>query len=192
MGSFSHGEDSKMKSFWTNFVVGAFVVLLLGLGVKSALGEKSEAAHEKPAAAALPPGGLEQLAAKLNDKEKSLQDKELRLADWESRLKIQEERIKSRVEELRVLTDAQKKHAEEMAKRRKDIEDRMLVTFESMNPKKSAEVLSVMEEDLAVEILLTMKAKKVAAVMDKMDSSKAMSLQTKIAERRPASEKAAK
>ncbi|MEO5667256.1 MAG: hypothetical protein ABIR96_04280 [Bdellovibrionota bacterium] len=173
-----------MKSLWTYFVTGAFTVLLLVIGVRSALGENPQV----PPAATAPvaKGSVDDLASNLNDKEKSLQEKELRLADWESRLKIQEDRIKSRVEELRILTDMQKKSAEEMAIRRKDIEERMIKTYETMNPKKTAEVLSVMEDGLAVEVLMAMKPKKVAAILDKMDSSKAMMLSTKIAERRPA------
>jgi flagellar motility protein MotE (MotC chaperone) len=179
-----------MKSFWTYFVTGAFVVLLLGVGVRSALGEKSESAsvpHTAAPSATATKGGVEDLARILNEKEKALQDKELRLADLESRLKTQEDRIKSRVEELRILTEMQKKNSEELSVRRQEIEGRMIKTFETMNPKKAAEVLSVMDDALAVEVLMAMKSKKVATIMDKMDSNKAMLLQTKIAERKPAS-----
>jgi flagellar motility protein MotE (MotC chaperone) len=179
-----------MKSFWTYFVTGAFVVLLLGVGVRSALGEKSETAQAADAQATASPNNkvvVEDLARSLNEKEKALQDKELRLADLESRLRTQEDRIKSRVEELRILTDMQKKNSEELSARRQDIEARMIKTFETMNPKKAAEVLSVMDDALAVDVLMAMKSKKVATIMDKMDSNKAMLLQTKIAERKPAS-----
>jgi flagellar motility protein MotE (MotC chaperone) len=187
MGPLSHDEGEQMKSFWTYFVTGAFVVLLLGVGVRSALGEKSEPAPATLQAAPSAKGGVEDLARSLNEKEKALQDKELRLADWESRLKTQEDRIKSRVEELRILTDMQNKNSQELSVRRQEIEGRMIKTFETMNPKKAAEVLSVMDDALAVEVLMAMKSKKVATIMDKMDSNKAMLLQTKIAERKPAS-----
>ena len=55
-----------------------------------------------------------------------------------------------------------------------------------MSPKKASGVLMVMNDSLAVELLMAMKEKKVAQVLDVMDPNRAMALSSLVAKRRPA------
>lgn len=173
-----------MKSFWPYFVMGAFIVFLVGIGVNVASGQKTDDVPEESSEAK--PVNVDELAVELQDKEKSIIERERVLKDWEDRLNVQEARIKSRIEELKTLSDENKKLSEEMQKRQETVEKNLVKTFETMNPKKAAEVLTVMETPLAVELLMAMKSKIVATILDKMDANKAMILSSEIAQRNPA------
>jgi len=182
-----------MKSFWSYFVMGAFLILVMGVGISMASDEKSENApgtsNEEVAAQIEGSVDIEALAIELKNREAKLLEQANLLRDWEDRLKVQETRIKSRIEELKLLTDRKTKVSEDLQKRQEVVEANLVKTYETMNPRKAAEILSVMEQPLAVELLMAMKAKKVASILDKMDSNKAMILSSEIAERKPAEAK---
>jgi flagellar motility protein MotE (MotC chaperone) len=170
-----------MKTFWTFFICGAFlVVLVMGTGI--AQGEKSGGGG-----AETPQVSLEGVAQELQEKTLRLSQQEQVLKDWEERLKVQEERLKTRIAELQKIEAAKQKLSAENKKRQEAVEQNLVKTYESMNPRRAADILSVMEESLAVELLMVMKARNVAQILDKMDPNKAMLLSTKIAERKPAS-----
>ena len=92
----------------------------------------------------------------------------------------------SRIQELEKIQgeveSAQGKNKEVNA----EIMKKMVKTYETMAPKKAAGVLSVMKDDLAVEVLLKMKEKKLASILDAMEPNRAMTLSSIMAKRRPA------
>ncbi len=181
-----------MKSLWSNFIIGAFFAILLGIAFnfmpENVNASDSAEATDKEKAEDYDTSKIEEVAMALKQKEKDLKETETRLKEWQERLVLQEESVKERVAEFKLLTEKNEAFRIEQEKRQKVVEERLKKTFETMKPKKAAEVLAVMEEDLAVELLLTLKAKNLASILDKMDSNKAMMLSSKLAElRKPAS-----
>lgn len=182
-----------MKSLWANFIVGAFLAVLVAIAF-NAMPERVNAAdgakhpEETLAQEETDSTKLEIVAKALQEKEAKLAATEIRLKEWEERLALQEESVKERVSEFKELTTKNEIYQKEQEKRRKLVEERLKKTFETMKPKKAAEVLTVMDEALAIELLLALKAKNLAAIFDKMDSNKAMLLSTRLAkQRKPAS-----
>jgi len=186
-------KEGRMKTLWSNFIVGAFLAVLVAIAF-NAMPEKVNAAEgvkqpeEAMAHEETDLTKLEAVAKALQEKEQNLAAMEVRLQEWEQRLALQEESVKERVAEFKTLTAKNDVYQKEQEKRRKIVEERLKKTFETMKPQKAAEVLTVMDDALAVELLLALKAKNVASIFDKMDSNKAMMLSTKLAkQRKPAS-----
>jgi flagellar motility protein MotE (MotC chaperone) len=180
-----------MKSFWTSFVVGIFLV-----GIFTVVFQHTQAQQKDPrvpmmkdselSGIRVPVPGNEEMMNAIELKEKALELKEKRLNQLEERLVLEEERIKVRVTELenlqKQIEDSRSKYAIEDKK----VLERMVKTFESMAPKKAATVLGTLEKELAVDVLMAMKEKKVASVLESMDPTRATELNTLIASRRPA------
>lgn len=122
----------------------------------------------------------------LVEKEKALAEQERKIKAKEAQMKLEEDRLQARLEELTKLYDevasVQNKNKEQGAA----VLARLVKTFESMQPKKASGIISVMEDKLAVELLLSMKEKKVAVVLEAMDPNRAMTLSSLVAQRRPA------
>jgi len=130
------------------------------------------------------PGAVEFDAA-LKSKEKELVDRELRVKEDEERLRVEEERLKIRVEELTSTQDQIGKIQAENKATSESISKRLIKTFESMSPKKAAAVVTPMTDDLAVELFLNMKEKRVATILEAMDPERASMISSLMASRRP-------
>jgi flagellar motility protein MotE (MotC chaperone) len=127
-----------------------------------------------------------ELEDKLKEREQQITEKEKQLAEVADRLKVEEQRLKLRIEELdRANAEAASSRAKNI-ERKDAITKRLLKTFEGMQPKKAAGVMSTLSEDLAVDLLLGMKEKKVSAILDTMEANQASALATALAARRPA------
>jgi flagellar motility protein MotE (MotC chaperone) len=180
-----------MKTTWTLFVGGFFFAALLSSFFVSSHAQEGDPRVSRvstPEISALHtdvPEGNE-VEASLARKKIELDDREKVLLELEEQLRVQEERVKARIEELQSLQAKQDAHTKANAEERKVVEERLVKTYETMAPKKAAEVIAVMDDKLAVELMMRMKPKSVAAVLDKMDSNRAMMLSAKIADRRPA------
>lgn len=122
----------------------------------------------------------------LKSKEQELADKERRLKELEERLSVEEARVNARIEEYQKLQDSLEGERSENKKRSEAVLAKLVKTFENMQPKKASGVITVMKDELAVELLLNMKEKKVATILDSMDANRAMTLSSLIAKRRPA------
>lgn len=184
-----------MRALWSSFVLGAFVVILGAIAFNAVPGslkaEESGAVEEEesPVTQSLRREKVENIAQALIDRETRIEEKEVLLREWERRLSVQEKSVKERVAEMQRLIDEQNNYEEMLQERQKKVEERLVKTFETMKPKKAAEVLTVMDDVLAVELLMAMKANKVATILDKMDSNRAMILSSQIATaRKPASQ----
>ena len=127
-----------------------------------------------------------ELEAGLGQKEKELKEREEKIKAQEDLLAVEENRLKVRVDELEKLRsemDGDKKKFD----RRKDEEFKRLVkTYEAMSPKKASGVVSIMEDTLAVDLLLAMKEKKVSEILNVMEPNRAMTLSALLARRKPA------
>jgi len=182
-----------VKSFWTWFVCGAsLLVLAVALTRPPAIAEDdprlktiedsdmSLLKKDAPGATALD--------SALIAREDELRKKEEALKAWEARLQVQESEIKFQIEELRNLQSTHETLIETDKKRRKQITNELIKTYETMAPKKASLVFTLMELELAADFLMMMKPKKVAAILDVMDGPKAAELSSMIAGRRkPAS-----
>jgi flagellar motility protein MotE (MotC chaperone) len=63
---------------------------------------------------------------------------------------------------------------------------KLIKTFEKMQPKKAAAIISNMEDDLAVDLLKSLKEKNVALIFESMAPDRVTVLSSKIAEQKPA------
>ncbi len=182
-----------MRNFWTWFFCGASVlVIIVALQRSPAIAEEDPRMKtiEDPEMSLLKKDapGVDALDSALISREAELSKKEDSLKAWELRLQSQENTIKAKIEELRSLQETHAALIEVDQKRRKNITAELIKTYETMSAKKASQVFVIMESDLAADFLMMMKPKKVAAILDVMDSGKAAELSSMIAGRRkPAS-----
>jgi flagellar motility protein MotE (MotC chaperone) len=182
-----------VKHFWTYFVCGAGLLLLIfamkrplaiaeGDPRVKTISDSSMSLLKKDAP------GTPDLEAALQKREAELEKKSEELKAWETRLGVEEADLKVQLEDLRNL---QEKHAallEADKQRRERITAELIKTYETMTAKKAAQVFTLMEAGLAADFLMVMKPKKVAAILDVMQGERAAELSAKIAGRRkPAS-----
>jgi flagellar motility protein MotE (MotC chaperone) len=180
-----------MKSLWSYFVAGIFMTAFLFTVLKSSNASEKDPrvkSIDDPSMSALktPVPESAEMEDALVQRKQELEGKEKLLKEIEKRLAVQEERVKGRIEELQQLQQKQSEFKTAEVKQRESVTATLVKTYETMSPKKASGVISVMEDRLAVELLMAMKPKRVAAILDVMEPNRAMTLSTKIAERRPA------
>jgi len=129
---------------------------------------------------------LPETEGELVKRQKELDEKDRLLKDQENRLAVEEQRLKIRIDELQKLQDEIVKVQDQNKARSDEIIKKIVKTFETMAPKKAAVVMSAMADDLAVDIVLNMKEKRVAGILEAMEPSRAMTISSLIAQRRPA------
>jgi flagellar motility protein MotE (MotC chaperone) len=122
----------------------------------------------------------------LRQKEADLSEKERVLKEKEEALAVEDQRVKQRIDELEALQTEVMKFQKTNSENAETQFKRLVKTIESMNPKKSAQMFMTMKDDLAVELMMAMKEKKVAAVLDLLESERANQLSKQMAQRRPA------
>jgi len=180
-----------MKNMWTLFVAGVFSVAVVSLFLRNTQAQSDDARVKNIEDASIsglktPVPGKSEMEAALVDKEKQLKEKERQIAESEERLKVEEARLKLRISELEKIQDELAKKTSENKAVADSIMKKMVKTFETMAPKKAAGILMIMSDQLAVDLLMNMKEKKVAQVMDVMEPNRAMVLSSAIASRKPA------
>jgi flagellar motility protein MotE (MotC chaperone) len=180
-----------VRQTWTYFVVGVAIVLSLAVFLP-----KTQAQSEDPRVKQLknpeisglktevPPAA--ELDSAIKKKEKELTEKEARVKEAEERLAAEEARLKIRISELEKLQNDIESLQNKSKEADQSVIAKIVKTFESMSPKKAAGVLATMNDDLAVEVLLKMKEKKLASVLDVMDATRATSLSSLMAGKRTA------
>ncbi len=133
-----------------------------------------------------PVPSVEEMESGLQTKEKDIEKQEQLIKEREERLQVEEMRFKDKIEELQRVQDEIAKIQSLNKAQADEILSKIVKTYESMAPKKAAGVISVMNDHLAVEVLLKMKEKKIAPILDVMDANRAMTLTSLLAQRRPA------
>jgi flagellar motility protein MotE (MotC chaperone) len=117
------------------------------------------------------------LTKELLDKEQSLKLKELELQKHQDALKVSEGEIAKRYAELsekqRTLIGCAEKNMEDSKARIGQLVELMT----NMKPEKAAEILSVQESDIAVQILQMIDAKKASKIFNFMDKDISAKLQ---------------
>lgn len=115
------------------------------------------------------------------DLEAEIADINAQMAELESSLITKDEEIQSfNIERQRLQREIEElKLAQEENRRAfKDI----IRTYESMSPKKAAQIITALEEEEAIKVLSNIKADKLSAIMEKMDPVKAARLMQKLSE----------
>jgi flagellar motility protein MotE (MotC chaperone) len=183
-----------MKQTWTLFVSGIFFVLFVGFAVSQgrAQSEKDDKVglkHIEDASISgvqspVPP--IANLDVALQAKEKQMEEEKARISEAEERLAAEEARLKLRIAELEKIETQIVSSQQANAATNEKILKKMVKTFETMAPKKASAVFMNMKDELAVEIFLNLKEKKLAAILEVMDSARATQLSSLMSKRRPA------
>jgi flagellar motility protein MotE (MotC chaperone) len=97
-----------------------------------------------------------------------------------------------RLAELEEVQNAVAKLQTQNKQQNDEILKRLVKTYETMNPKKAAGVIGIMPDSLAIDVLMAMKEKKLASILDVMEPNRAMVLSSLISARRPASAESGK
>jgi flagellar motility protein MotE (MotC chaperone) len=178
------------NNIWTYFMLGLFLtatfvaVVTRETAAEDARVRKVEGAEIS--GLKVPAPGEKDVSAALTEREERVKGDELRLKEVEARLGVEEARVKARIDELQKIQDDLVTQREKNAVKSSEVLTKLVKTYEKMAPKKAASVIAVMKDELAVELLLSMKEKSVATILDSMDPNRAMQISTLIADRRPA------
>jgi len=182
--------DAKVKSSWTVFIFGFVAVVFAAAmfemsNASSKEGAPRENNPESSTIKAKIPMSKE-MSRKLNMREQELDERQKALTEFETRLKVENERVQAEILRLSGIKSSLEKSQKANQKISDEVKEKLVKTFEKMTPKKSAPIISNMEDEMAVELLVSMKEKSIAAVLEKMDADRAMLLSTMIAGRKPA------
>ena len=124
---------------------------------------------------------IAQYQQEIVDLEAEIKDVNAQMAELESSLISKDEEIQSFKIERQILQQEIEdlKLAQENNRRAfKDI----IRTYESISPKKAAQIITALEEEEAIKVLSSIKADKLSAIMEKMDPADAARLLRKLSE----------
>ncbi len=117
----------------------------------------------------------------IETKQKEIREKEEAIKIEEERLNILKKEIEEKMENYKRLLN----QIEEVLKRIEQINDeklnKVVKTYESMSPEDAAARLSMLEDKIAVSILVKMKDKKASAIIAALEPRKAASITEKMA-----------
>ncbi|MCB0420355.1 MAG: hypothetical protein KDD61_05135 [Bdellovibrionales bacterium] len=119
--------------------------------------------------------------SKLNDRKKELDRREKELAELEEELHKQKLEIDARIEKLEKIRNKISSVLQERVKVDQEKVKRLVEFYSNMKPKQAAEIVTTLNEDLAVEILGQMKKKSAADIMNLLEPAKARTLSEKFA-----------
>ena len=157
--------ETKLKAQWS-FVIVGFLCAVLGLAIfhtiqtyasKDSRVKKDESREVAGIKNDVPLS--REMSEALKRKEIELNEQEQRIKDESERLKIEEAKIKSRIDELLEIQAKLEKSKKEDQKLAEDTKAKLLKTFEKIQPKKAAAIITNMEDDVAVSILKNLKEK---------------------------------
>ncbi len=120
--------------------------------------------------------GVEELAAKLNARERTVERREASLEDREADLAAAEERLMERMkalEDLRAAIDVQLQGLDEDEERRRK---GLVVMVEKMKAKEAAPVVAALDKDLAVDVLDRMNRTKAGKLLAQLPAPVAAEL----------------
>lgn len=117
----------------------------------------------------------------LEERSRSLDQREQELKRLEEELQKQKESLDKRLVELEQVRKSIASQLEEKVKVDQERVDQLVQFYSTMKPQQAAKIIESLNEDLAVEVLLKMKKKSAAEVMNLIDSSKAQRLSEKFA-----------
>ncbi len=118
---------------------------------------------------------------RLANRRKELDDRAKSIEMREALLKAAEKRLQQRVDELKSIEKsielATKKRSEEQ---QQDV-NRLVAMYSSMKSKQAAQIFEVMDQDILLDIVKSMKSRKLAAIMGEMKAETASALSAAIA-----------
>lgn len=117
--------------------------------------------------------------SKLTDRKKELDAREQDLNQLEEELQRQRVEVEQQIKQLEGMRRELASVLNERVQIDEEKVNKLVEVYSSMKPKQAAEVLSAVNEDLAIEVLVKMKKKDAAAVLDLIDSKKAQALSEK-------------
>lgn len=173
-----------MRQSWPLFVSGMMLALVAVFVLRETQAENSLSRDNSGLRAKVP--DFRALEGSIAAREKAMETKQLELKALEETLAQERKTLEEKISQMEKLRDEIKVYQEKNEALSDNILGRLVKTYETMEPKKAAGIISVMEDELAVEMLLKMKEKKVSSVLAVMDPSRAMQLSTLVANRRPA------
>lgn len=119
--------------------------------------------------------------AKLNERKKDLDQREQELNELEAELHKQRDEIEARIKKL----DEMRSQIGQVLKDRVTVDqdrvNKLVEFYSNMKPKQAADIIGKLNEDLAVEILVKMKKKNAAEIMNLLEPAKAQNLSEKFA-----------
>jgi flagellar motility protein MotE (MotC chaperone) len=118
-----------------------------------------------------------------NDLLKAVEKKQMELKERETQIRQEEKRIEALKKDVDERIEKYSKILAQIENLLKKIEqakehnfEHLVKTYETMPPEEAAARLMVLDEELAVKIILKMKYKKAAAIMASMDTKKAANI----------------
>ena len=118
---------------------------------------------------------------RLANRRKELDERSKSIEMREALLKAAEKRLQQRVDELKSL-----EQSIELATKKRDQEqqediNRLVAMYSSMKSKQAAQIFEVMDQDILLDIVKSMKSRKLAAIMGQMNAESASTLSAAIA-----------
>lgn len=123
-----------------------------------------------------------QYQQKIVDLEAEIEDVNTQMAELESVLvskdeeiqssNIEKQRLQQQIEELKVAQEDNRRAFKDIIR-----------TYESMSPKKAAQIITALEEEEAIKVLSNIKADELSAILEKMVPADAARLMQKLSER---------
>ncbi len=141
-----------------------------------ALKEEAEYKEDLPASAPIHSAEEKQILLEMR---KKLENRELQLAKREKDLKILKQAVDNEIQRLTSLYQ----NVEESEKQQIIY---LVKVYESMRPEQAANLISEIDEKVALKILNNMKGKKAGAILSQVNPTKAGRLSEKLAKQKPA------
>lgn len=117
----------------------------------------------------------------LDERRRLLDLREAELKKMEEELHKQREDLEKRLAQVEDVRRSIANQLEEKVNVDKERVDQLVQFYSSMKPQQAAKVIETLNEDLAVEVLLKMKKKSAAEIMNLIDAQKAQRLSEKFA-----------
>ncbi len=125
-----------------------------------------------------------QLLKELKEREEKINAQEEELKQKEARISSLQESLDKRIEEMKSL----RLQLEELIKLRADLSEKnirqLVKVYENMKPAEAAQVISNVDRELAIQVLLRMKGKKAGKILGAMKPKTAILLSDEISKRR--------
>ena len=121
------------------------------------------------------------LLERLANRRKELDERARSLDMREALLKAAEKRLQQRVDELKSLEQAIARATKKRDEEQQADINRLVAMYSSMKSKQAAQIFEVMDQDILLDIVKTMKSRKLAAIMGQMKAKSASALSTAIA-----------
>lgn len=177
-----------MKNLWISFSCAIFFTITFLAFFK---GTKLSAQERGPASAS----GLKSSVPLSREMEIALERKKANIENQERELKLQQQRLQEesieltkKIEKLEFLLKEKEQFEKKQSQLKQEQFQKLVKTYEKMPPKKASEVISAMDDQVALDILQSLKDKPLAAILSAMSPDRATVLTSKLAARVPASD----